>query len=200
MKHENLKYVKVLALIALVIMALDGIYSIDLFTGNSITLEPAALTGSIEIQDEYKYVYQGGKLYYTVFFTNLDSEERKDILVSISVINLQTRKLESYYQETVAVETTISISRDIFISATTPPGIYELQMTINYNGDTAKAADTFEIFAAKVNPYPSQPFDINILIAVSLIVIIGMLTVIFYLEHRHIERGGGRYSKISREV
>ncbi|MBI2583878.1 MAG: hypothetical protein HYW25_04375 [Candidatus Aenigmarchaeota archaeon] len=152
------------------------------------------LSASIDVLPEYRAVAAGKEVYYRILLVNINGEERKDVVLSVSVASIGTGMREIFSQETVAISTTLSLSRPLHIPESTLPGTYELQLEVNSNGENAKAADTFQVAAPLQEAQAEQASADNLLIAGALIIIIAIFAVMLVIERRYMEKGGRKRS------
>jgi len=92
---------------------------------------------------EYSYL-AGDTINYQLHITNMGSMQRFDATIKYLIIddanNVITRK-----EETIAVETTASVNRDIQLPLNMAPGKYYLQTIADYGGKQAKSSIEFEV-------------------------------------------------------
>lgn len=96
----------------------------------------------------------------------IGSSERQDIIIN-KIIEDSKNKLVFSNQKTIAIETSVSFVDTVDLQKDLAPGIYTLNVSINYDNRTVSETETFEIV--------KERFRINIL------TVLGALIIIFFI-------------------
>ncbi|MGV8086453.1 MAG: hypothetical protein ACP5N1_02370 [Candidatus Woesearchaeota archaeon] len=141
-KHEvNISKSTIFGIIAalfIITIVTYGIFNFDTFKSNQALLDVSVSSNS------YSYL-AGENINYQLHISNMGSEERFDATIKYLVVddssNIITRK-----EETIAVETTASINRNIQLPTNIKEGKYHLQVILDYGrNQQAKSSLEFEV-------------------------------------------------------
>jgi len=128
-------------IVIIIIVIGYGMMNFNLFKSNNSLLDVSINSNS------YSYV-AGENINYQVHISNMGSENRFDATIKYLILddlsNTITRK-----EETIAVETTASINRNIQLPTNIKPGKYSL-LTIVYYGRNQEAKTSFEFNVIKL--------------------------------------------------
>ncbi len=178
-------------------MIASFILSILLFLNAAIASDSTALivdnssspllSISLHINPEYKVIAAGASLFYNLNFLE-SNDERSDLILTTSAINIETGDVESFIQESLAVQSSLKILRRLPIPENAPPGKYQLRMDIIYKEKPYSAVESFEVLpVAESNGQESiLSVDANMLIKIFLVLLILLSAFVLYLEHRDI--------------
>ncbi|HEY9705043.1 MAG TPA: hypothetical protein V6C58_21570, partial [Allocoleopsis sp.] len=139
-KHEVHFSKGTIIAIMLILFVGGGVYSamhFGLFSKSESLLDVSVTT--------FSYVYVSGEnINYQIYITNMGSAKRFDAIIKTVLIddigNIITRK-----EETIAVETTSSITRNIQVPQNTPSGKYYLKVIADYDGKQATSTNEVQI-------------------------------------------------------
>ncbi|MEM5778122.1 MAG: NEW3 domain-containing protein [Candidatus Aenigmatarchaeota archaeon] len=99
----------------------------------------------IKVDTITKEVIPGDKLKYQVTLYNLGLTKRVDVFINYTVKSVANDKIIATDKETLAIETTLSVLRTIFIPEVTEPGLYTIEAFAWYENRTASSVATFSV-------------------------------------------------------
>ncbi|HYD02776.1 MAG TPA: hypothetical protein VEC16_00600 [Alphaproteobacteria bacterium] len=153
-KHEvHFSHGTILGIVAILLVAV-GIFGFLNFGPIGSSQSDSLLDVSVTTT-AYSYI-SGNTINYQIFITNMGSQKRFDAIIKTLIVddsgNIITRK-----EETIAVETTSSVNRNIALPQNTPSGTYYLRIIADYDGKQATSSSEFQVVknAGDIKPAPS---------------------------------------------
>lgn len=125
------------------------------------------------IPERYEYVIPGEELLVIVNLHNLGETGRVDAVLDY-IIKDEEGNLITTLSDTLAVETSASLTKSISLPLEIDFGKYILYVSVTYDGKTASSSSSFEVVASKV-PYGEKIYISLIIIIVILISLFGYL-------------------------
>ncbi|RLI99203.1 MAG: hypothetical protein DRP06_03985, partial [Candidatus Aenigmatarchaeota archaeon] len=133
-----------------------GIYTGDIMimVGNKSHILPVTLTVvpeayalmDVKVEALTKQVTEDGVLRYHVSLYSLGIKKRVDVTLQYQIKEIDTDRLISQDEETLAIETSLSFIRNYdFDNVSIVPGKYFISVVANYENKTATSADLFEV-------------------------------------------------------
>lgn len=140
LKHEvHFSRGTIIGILLIIIIASVSYFAVtNIFTKTSSSLLDESLS-----TDKYSY-NPGDFITFQVHLTNMGSNDRVDVLLKDIIVDESNNVIASK-DETVAMQTTESVTRDIMIPPGTPLGKYQLEVIASYGSNNAKSSNEFEV-------------------------------------------------------
>ena len=141
---------------------------------------------SVSLLPEFGEVEAGGNLIVTTKFINQGISEAKDVLMEYTVYDHNRENKIVEISETVAVQTTFSNVKHIYIPNSLSEGKYFINVKVLYDGKEASASSNFYVKSA--SEYGKK---LVIYLLIGLLVIFVIFTIGFYrFTQKMIQIGG----------
>ena len=145
LKHEvHFSKSTIIGILLVIIVATGSYFAIShLFNKTTNSLLDVTIS-----TDEYSF-NAGDVINFQIYITNMGSPERFDVSLKYVILDESNKQVASK-EDTVALQTTASLNRNIIIPSGTPAGRYRLQVTAKYGSSSAKGSTEFEVVSNTV--------------------------------------------------
>ena len=122
-----------------------------------IIQEPTPLFDvKVDIDEEYKVIVSGDKIIASIFLENIGLKGTPvDVELNMFIMDFDKEISYAFFKETVAVDITLTLSREFPLPENAIPGKYLLIIEATYNNITVDSFDLFEISSKEL--IPQQP-------------------------------------------
>lgn len=155
-------------------------------TGDKDFSRPSVLF-DVSVFLEYEEIEAGEKQIVTTKVINMGTEEARDVLVKYTLWDGTRENKFSEYSESIAVQTSMALVRQIYIPETLLSGDYLIDVEVEYGEQQANASSSFIVRGRK-----GSWLDEKNLILTILIIILLVLVVIIYFLYRLVKRSRGK--------
>jgi len=140
LKHEvHFSKGTIIGILLVIIVASISYFSITTLFNKSTT---SLLDVSISTD---KYTFNPGDfITFQVHATNMGSKDRFDVILKYTILD-ESNKAVANKDETIALQTSASLDRNIMIPSSVQQGKYKLQVTASYGSNNAKSTSEFEV-------------------------------------------------------
>ncbi len=104
--------------------------------GKTTKIKEPSLEVLVQIVEGYEEIAPGESFLVTIRITNFNLPKYKDTFLSYAVVDANENQI-TVGEETITIETAISIVRKINLPLAVGQGAYKLRVTASYNGETA---------------------------------------------------------------
>jgi len=137
------------------------------------------------VLSQYKKVYAGSEVYAKIKLTNMGKVERTDVKLTYAI--KKGNEVIKSYHDTLAVETTLDVLKNVAIAEDLPSGYYDFYVEVEYDGRTATASDSFVVVRSSLD-YPLLVLGKYWIYVALAVVLIGVIVYILYRRRHHVSR------------
>ncbi len=193
-----------------------GIYTGDIMimVGNKSHILPVTLTVvpeayalmDVKVEALTKQVIEDGVLRYHVSLYSLGIKKRFDVTLQYQIKEIDTDRLISQNEETLAIETSLSFIRNYdFANVSITPGKYFISVVAKYENKTATSADLFEVIMLPWWSVYTPWILLAVIIIISLVLImkyyrkrlLGKLRYLTPVDYKSLPSSGFKMGKIA---